>query len=270
MLIDIGAFRCNVIDEGVGRPTVWLHGLGGTWRDFEAQLDLLTDRYRVVVPEMRGHGRSAAVPGPMSTAALAADVVAVLDVLEIEKAVIGGLSLGGMVAQVLALDHQSRVEGLVLIDTTRKVPTSVSLLLRAVAGRIRSKGMPAVIDMLEKMERAAGRATGPEALAEARAQGVAWQRRDMAGNDPDVLAASILALVEHDERKRLAQMTTPAMVVVGADDPLVPVAMAEELAKAIPGASFTVIPDAGHVPNRERPDVFDDLVVSFIDKMAAG
>ncbi len=269
MLIDADGFRCNVVDEGDGPPVVWLHGLGGTWRDFGTQLDRLADRYRCIVPEVRGHGRTPAVPGPVTTSALAGDVRRVLRALAVERAAVVGLSLGGMVAQTLALDEPSLVAGLVLVSTSTKVPLQVSLVLRAAAARIRAKGVRAALDLLDSGDKRAGRPTGPEAMRLARADGTAWERRDLASNDPEVLAGALLALVGHDERSRLGSIAVPALVVVGDSDPAVTVRQATELADAIPGAALHVVAGGGHLPNRDHADEFDGLVQPFVDRVLA-
>lgn len=264
MLIDTTRLRCNVIDEGRGRPVVWLHGLGGTWRDFEPQLDHLAGRYRCIVPELRGHGRTPIVPGPFSTATLADDVMAVLAALAVDRAVVVGLSMGGLVAQVLAVEHPELVEGLVLVDTGPKVPAPVAPLLRAAAARVRSKGMAAAMAMLGQMGQPV---TGEDAMAAARATGTASAQRDLASNDPDVLASGLVALADHDVRRRLRRLEVPTLVVAGQDDPVVPRMLVDQLVAAIPGASLVVVPDAGHLPNRDQPAVFEDAVTAFIDRL---
>lgn len=265
MLIDAGGFRCNVIDEGHGRPVVWIHGLGGTWRDFEPQLDRLADRYRCIVPELRGHGRTPAVPGRMSTADLAGDVAGVLGALDVDRAVVVGLSMGGLVAQALAVDHPDVVEALVLVDTGPRVPAPVAMLLRAAAARIRSKGMPAALAMLQHMGSEAG--GDEEAMRQARADGTAWQQRDLASNDPDVLAAGLVALADHDLRRQVRKLQVPTLLIAGADDPVVPLSLVEDLAGLIPGSRMVVVPDAGHLPNRDRPELFDEALTAFVDAL---
>lgn len=263
MLIDAGGFRCNVIDEGSGRPIVWLHGLGGTWREFELQLDHLADTYRCIVPELRGHGRTPAVPGPMSTTDLAGDVRAVLDALGVSRTVVVGLSMGGLVAQALAVTHPDVVEALVLVGTGPRVPAPVGMLLRAAAARVRSKGMSAALQMLQQTGSGAG--GDEDAMRQARADGTAWQQRELASNDPDVLAAGLVALAGHDCRKRLRSLDVPTLVMSGADDPVVPVSLSQELAKLIPGARFVVLPDAGHIANRDQPEAFEAALTEFVD-----
>ncbi|MDA8291184.1 MAG: alpha/beta hydrolase, partial [Actinomycetota bacterium] len=103
----------------------------------------------------------------------------------------------------------------------------------------------------------------------ARAAGTAWERRDFASNDPDVLADAMLALVGHDEHARLRQIDVPALVVVGDEDPAVTVGQARDLAAAIPGASFEIVAGGGHMLNRDHPDEFDRLLTQFVDHVTA-
>ena len=266
VLIDVAGARCNVIDEGDGPPVLWLHGLGGTWRDFGTQIDRLADRVRCIVPELRGHGRTPPVPGPFTTAVLGDDVALVLDVLGVDRAVVVGLSLGGMVAQAVALDYPERVAGLVLVSTSAAVPRLKGLVLRAAAARVRARGIPGATDLLRLLERHSSGPSADDPMRSARADGTAWERRDLASNDPDVLVAGLQALVAHDERSRLGSITVPTMVVVGEHDPAVSVAEAAELAAAIPGAVLQVVEGGGHLPNRDHATQFDALVMSLVDR----
>ena len=117
MLREVNGVRLNVLDEGEGHPILFLHGLGGCWRDWEPQLDSLSDRYRCVVVEHRGHGRSEVTRGDYSTRLFADDAAAVCAQLGIEHAHVVGLSMGGLVAQALAVGHPGLVDTLVLCDT---------------------------------------------------------------------------------------------------------------------------------------------------------
>ena len=264
MLIDAGGFRCNVVDEGSGDAVVWLHGLGGTWRDFAPQLDRWPDHVRCVVPEMRGHGRTPPVAGPLSTRELAGDVRAVLQVLGIRRATVVGLSLGGLVAQVLAVDSPGLVDRLVLVDTTRGASRAAGIVVRLMARRVRARGMPAALAIVDGVSGLVGRRHRSAAPGRAGAAGVAWQRRDLAGNDPDVIADGLLALASHDPRLPIGRIAAPTLVVVGERDPVVPTRAAADLAAAIGGARLVVVAGAGHLPNRDRPDVFDGHLAEFL------
>lgn len=84
-----------------------------------------------------------------------------------------------------------------------------------------------------------------------------------------MLAAGLVALADHDLRKQVRRLQVPTLVMAGADDPVVPRSLVEELASLIPGARMVVVPDAGHLPNRDRPEVFDEALTAFVDQLVA-
>src|SRR5215203_4703999 len=109
--------QINVIDEGEGAAVLFLHGLGGCWRDWAPQVDSLSDRYRVIVVEHRGHGRSEATGGRFTTGLFADDAVALCRQIGVPRAHAVGLSMGGLIAQAVALAHPGFVDALVLCGT---------------------------------------------------------------------------------------------------------------------------------------------------------
>lgn len=259
MLHEVDGVRINVLDEGSGPAIVFLHGLGGCWRDWEPQLDSLSDRYRCVVIEHRGHGRSQRVRGPYSTDLFATDALAVCRLLGVEHAYVVGLSMGGMVAQKLALAAPDFVDALVLCDTSTHTGRRAGEGLRAAAEVARAGGMGALGDLVT------GETTGWSAQTMAQRPEVArGNLREAEGNDPDCWAWSVDALVDHDTRADVGRITAPALLVWGAEDTGVPVAFAEPLAAALGGARVVVLDDAGHVCNLEQPAAFDRAVTAFL------
>lgn len=258
MLREVNGTRINVLDEGEGHPLVLLHGLGGCWRDWEPQLDALRDRYRVLVVEHRGHGRSARPPGPVSIAQFAADVAAVCRHLGIDHAWVVGLSMGGMIAQELALAEPELVEALVLCDTGTHMGDRAAAWLRDEAGRVRVEGFA---DARGEV----GDATTWSRWTLARQPAVARTNvRESQATDPDCWAEAALAVAAHDTRDRVGAIACPTLVVWGDEDGALPASLAGPLAAALGGAPVVVIPDAGHVCNLEQPAAFDRAVEDFL------
>jgi pimeloyl-ACP methyl ester carboxylesterase len=262
VLRSVNGVRINVLDEGDGHPIVFLHGLGGCWRDWEPQLESLSDRFRCVVIEHRGHGRSEATTGAYSTRLFAADAAEVCRHLGIDHAYVVGLSMGGMIAQALTLAEPDLVDALVLCDTGPWLPTRASEALAEMARGVRDDGFPD--------------ARGPDLERAA----VAWSRhtlqhqphvarnnlREAAGTDPDAWARAALALIDHDTRADLHRITVPTLLVWGDEDDLFPAGRrtSEPLLEGLHDARLVVIPDAGHVVNLEQPTAFDEAVVAFL------
>jgi pimeloyl-ACP methyl ester carboxylesterase len=260
MLREIDGVRINVLDEGHGQAIVFLHGLGGCWRDWAPQLDNLSDSYRCVVVEHRGHGRSQRVPGPYSTDLFAADVRAVCDHLGIEHAYVVGLSMGGMVAQKLALAAPDLVDALVLCDTFTHTASRRVAGLRAAADAVRAEGFGALRSLM------AEGGSGWSAHTREHAAHVARDNlREAESNDPDCWAWAVEALVTHDMRAEIGRIAAPSLVVWGAEDQAVPVKLAQPLADALGGAPVVVLDDAGHVCNLEQPGAFDRAITAFFE-----
>jgi pimeloyl-ACP methyl ester carboxylesterase len=204
---------------------VWAHQLGG-----------LADVARVVAPDLPGHGRShgdapAAIDGSVET------VRRLLDALGLAKAVVGGHSMGGAVAQAFALAHPDRVAGLLLVGTGARLKVLPSIF------EALQQDYPAGVRLVTDL------AVSPAASAELKDSiyrlSVATPYR--------VTAADFGACDVFDAMDRLATITAPTLVVVGRDDRLTPPKYAEFLASRIAGARLAVIPGAGHYVQLERP-----------------
>jgi pimeloyl-ACP methyl ester carboxylesterase len=257
MLREVNGVRINVLDEGKGHPVLFLHGLGGCWRDWEPQLDLLSDRYRCVVVEHRGHGRSERTSGAYSTDLFAGDVAAVCRALGIGHAWVVGLSMGGMVAQKLALAEPDLVEALVLCDTGTHMGERAGEWLRREADRVRTHGF---VD-------SRGVVAGPGAVSawtvEHQPHVARTNQREAEATDPDCWARAALAVVEHDTRDVVGRISQPTLVVWGEEDEPIPLKLAQPLVDRLGGAPLVVLPDAGHVCNLEQPEAFNRAIEEF-------
>jgi len=240
---------------------VLLHGFPLSREMWVEQLASLGSLYRVIAPDLRGHGQSEFPSGAYTMDEMADDVVELLDRLEIKQPIVlGGLSMGGYVALSLALRYPERVRGLILCDTRAAADTPEAAkgredtarnVLRAGSGRgmietmvprlfgktTREKHPQRVEAMLAVMER-----TSP--------QGIAGALRGMA--------------IRTDRRGDLKRITVPTLVLVGEDDVISPPAEARELAGSIPHARLEIIPAAGHLAPYENPAAANDAIVRFL------
>ncbi|GHB58015.1 alpha/beta hydrolase [Streptomyces cirratus] len=217
--------------------------------------------YRVITPDLRGYGENPARPGVTPFAAFADDLVALLDHLDIEQAVVGGVSMGGQIAMELWLRHPGRVRGLVLSDTSPVPETQEGKAFRrSLADRLLAEGMkPYADEVIDKML-APYNVTGmPGAAASVMAM--------MRATDPEGAAAALRGRAERpDYRPALARLpeSVPCLVLVGADDVYTPVADAEALHALIAHSRLAVIDRAGHLPGVERPDAFNRALLEFL------
>lgn len=237
------------------RPTVVLsNSLGTDLSMWDAQAALLATRFHVLRYDTRGHGGSSAPRGPYGIGQLGADVLALLDHFDIERAHVVGLSMGGVTAQWLGVHASGRVHKLVLANTASKIGAREAW--RARAASVRAEGMDGIAAS------SPARWFTPDFLAR-QAVVVGALQKTVRGLDPEGYAACCEALAVADLTPDLHHIVAPTLVIAGADDPVTTVAHAQALAGAIGGAALAILP-ASHLSNVEAPDRFTDAVASFL------
>jgi pimeloyl-ACP methyl ester carboxylesterase len=240
-----------------GRPLVLLHGLGGSQDDWPLQLPFFSPRYRVICVDLRGHGRSPKPPGLYRMSQFAADLALLLMRLEAHPAHVLGLSLGGAVAQQLAVDHPDLVRSLVLVNTLARFLTTQWRQRLLGARRFLStylRGIDAVADDI------AVRLFPMVDQAELRAMA----RTRLASNDPAAYRASLWAVARFDVTFLLDLIDCPVLVVAGDRDATLPLEPKRQLADRLPNARFQLIENSAHATPIDQPGVFNDLVLDFL------
>jgi pimeloyl-ACP methyl ester carboxylesterase len=249
-------------DVGSGPAVVLLHAFPLSRAMWRRQVDALQDAYRVIAPDLRGFGDSSGFPGTPTVDQLADDVAAVLAEVGVDRAVIGGLSMGGYVALAFARRHPDRLRGLVLADT-RAEPDDAAARAnrdRMIAQASEGTGASVIEGMLPRLLGPATPAQRPEVVEEVRQLGAAQVSAGIVG--------ALRALRDRpDARPGLGAIGVPTLVLVGRDDALTPVALSESLAAAIRGARLVVIEGAGHLSNLEQPSAFNAALRTFLDAL---
>ncbi len=257
------ALPITVHDTGPqdGPVLLLLHSLGSSAAVWEPILPaLVAAGFRVVRPDMRGHGQTPALPGPYTIDALARDALAVLEQLGIRGASVVGLSIGGLIAQQLAFLAPDRVDALALIDTALSIPPAD--LWRERAAAVRAGGMAAIVDsVVARWLTASAPAHARETL-----------RAMVLATDPEGYASCGEAIGAADLHEQSAGLRVPTLVLVGAEDPATPVVSAEKLRDAIAGARLEIIDGASHVPTAEQPAAVAGALLRFLapDRHADG
>lgn len=246
-------------DVGGGTPLVLLHAFPLSSAMWLAQREGLAARFRVLTPDMRGFGGSPLGSEEPSVDAMADDVAALLDTKGIDRAIIGGHSMGGYVALAFCRRHADRILGVVLANTKATEDTKEARERRVqAADRLEAETSVSVLldDLLPQL-------VGPttmrqRALVYGRVRGLvqsapplaaAWAQRAMAGR-PDSLGA-------------LADFRAPTLVLHGAEDAIVAEDEARAMSEGLPNAELIVIPGAGHLSAIEQPQLFNDAVTEF-------
>ena len=245
--------------RGSGPCLLLLHGIGSNSRSFRHQLADLSDSYTVVAWDAPGYGRSDDPVVPFSLADLADRAASLLDELAVERAYVLGVSMGGVIAQLVYHRHPTRVQSMILADTN---PGGGGLPEPERSARVQAR--------LEALER-----LGPRGMASVRAP--VLLRPDA---PPDILAevteimaevrpagyrAAAIALGQTDLTALLHCIDVPTLVIHGEHDRVVPPETGQKLAETIPGARFVLIPQAGHVANQEQPTAFNAAVRQFLE-----
>ena len=234
-------------------PLVLLHSLGTSLHVWDAQADALSARYRVIRPDLRGHGLTSVPPGPYDIAAMARDVLAVTDALGIGSFHLGGLSIGGVIAQSLAAQAPGRVRSLALVDTAMVLPPAS--LWHERAGIARTQGLAPLIEPVM------ARWVTTEFLATPPAEGL---RAMLRRTDPEGYAGAAEALAAADLTHSTATLRLPTLVLVGEHDLATPPSAARAIQAAIPGAALMVLPGAAHIPTVQTPDAVTHAIASLL------
>ena len=257
--IDAGDLYYEILGEGP--PLLLIAGLSGNTTGWLPVQPALAEHFTLIMFDNRGAGRSCVPPGPYTTAQMADDAVALLDHLGVERAHVLGNSMGGMIAQELALKHPEGVDKLIL-NVTAARPTPVLMqFLEANVWAI-EHGMPPEQRMFWVLPWMASPAimTNHERVTQTLAVRMANPYPA-----PDAgLIAQAQAIMAHDALDRGGQITAPTLVLAAAEDILTPVAGARELAESIPGARLRVLPRGSHVTAAEYPTEVSEALLEFL------
>ncbi|WP_394835409.1 3-oxoadipate enol-lactonase [Pendulispora rubella] len=248
------SLRTHVAIEGPpgAPPLVLLHSLGTDLRLWDPQAVALSRSFRVIRPDLRGHGLSETTQGPYTVERLADDVLGLLEALEVRAAHVGGVSLGGMVAMALAHAAPERVRSLALFDTAMAIPPPESWLERARV--VRGGGMETLADGIVARWVTPARTDSPEAKG---------LRAMLTRTPAEGYASSAEALAAWDFRERARTVRVPALVVVGDGDLATPVASAEAIRDAL-GGKLVVLEQAAHLPMLEKADTVTAALADFL------
>lgn len=247
-----------VVSGRADAPAVVLsNSLGSTHRMWDAQLADLEQRFRVVRYDTRGHGGSPVPEGPYVIDDLADDLVALLDRLDIAKAHLVGLSLGGMTVMRVAIRNPERVQRLALLCTGAQLPPASAWTDRAAT--VRAQGSAAVAAAVVQ------RWFTPAHL-DARPDVRSGYEQMVAATPAEGYAACCEAIAELDLREQLSGITAPTLAIAGADDPATPPAKLEEIVARIPGARLLTVPQAAHLANVEQPAIITPALIEHLEQ----
>ena len=246
-------------EAGSGPPVVLLHGYPFNRSMWREQVEALSPNYRVVTPDLRGLGETSVTAGPATMDEMAEDVAALMDKLDIERAVIAGLSMGGYVTLAFYRHFPRRVRALILADTRPQADTVEGRRSREEqANKVLKEGMESVADgFLQKVLAPATLTSRPEIVARVREmiistkpQGAANALRGMAAR--------------RDHTDFLPSVNAPTLIIVGSEDQLTPPRDSELMRRKIRGSRLKILDGAAHISNIEAPAEFNGALIEFL------
>lgn len=264
MRSEVSDIRMHWRESGRGEAVLFIHGFpfhGGQW---DEQIDRLPTRWRLLAPDLRGFGRTDSGPGsgPLEMDLFADDLAEFLDVLEIERAVVCGLSMGGYIAFALWRWHPERVRALVLCNTRAGADTEEGRAKRrAQAERVQREGVGSLAaEMLPKLLSERTRRERPEVVEKVRSM--------IEATPVQTIVQALDGLADRpDSTDLLPTIDVPTLLIGGSDDEITPPSDLEFLASAIPDSRLKVIDGAGHLTNLETPAEFNLALVHFLEAL---
>lgn len=253
----------SIFDEGTGAPIVFVHGFPLNHTMWQGQLDVFADSYRVIAPDLRGFGNSGVIEGTVTMEQFADDLNAILDSLGVtEPITYCGLSMGGYIGWEFLRKYGRRIKSLILCDTRAAADSSEEIKNRhGMAEKVLLFGPePAVRTMLPKLVSEKTNAERPDVLKQLREMIVGSNKRS--------ISAALLGMAQRsDSTAMLPTITTPTLVLVGAEDQLTPALEVKQMADAIPEAEFVEISETGHMAPMEDPQTVNDAMTRFLESL---
>lgn len=247
-------------EAGTGDPLILLHGFPFNCELWEPQLNAVPDGWWYIAPDLRGFGKSEdSGSDALTMDRHADDILALMDHLGIDQAVIGGLSMGGYVALSLIMRYPDRVRALVLAATRASADSEEARRNRLEqAATVRKSGIKVVVDsMLPKLFSAHSKMKVPETVTRV--------RKMMDGTSAETMARALEGMAQRkDYSADLPNIGVSTLVLRGEQDEIIPAGDMEAIARTVRGARHEVISLAGHLPNVEAPDVFNKILTHYV------
>jgi pimeloyl-ACP methyl ester carboxylesterase len=256
--VNLQTVKLQFSEAGQGTPVVLLHGFPLASAIWKQQQQQLAERFRVITPDLRGHGQSPAPPGVYEMDSMAGDVLQLLDSLQIERAAIMGHSMGGYVTLAAWRLARARFLALGLIDSQAGADTAEGRQGRMqLAEKVLAQGSQVAADVMLPRLFAPGLAAGDRT----------WEQvREMILKTPQtgIIGALHGMSARPDSNPILSSIDVPVLIVTGDKDQIIPLAKAETLAAAIPRATLKVIANAGHMTMLEHPAATATAIDDFL------
>jgi pimeloyl-ACP methyl ester carboxylesterase len=269
----IGSLDFYYEEHGTGDPLLLIMGLAADSTAWMFQVPEFSQHYRTIVFDNRGVGRSAKPPGPYTIHEMADDAAGLLDVLHVARAHVVGVSMGGMIAQELALRHPERVHGLVLACTYPEPDADIErnrrFSVERLGGSVSADGEVQIdlkaVNPMDFLQHLLPLVFNQEFIAKELPKLIqVFSGALQYGFSMEAILGQVAAVMSHKATDRLGKIAAPTLVITGDADRLIPPANSDVLAGSIPGAKLVKIPGGSHGFNFETPEVFNRAVLDFL------
>jgi len=260
MQVKLRDFTMEVEEKGSGIPVVFIHGYPLNKAIWQPQLEGLSDVARIITPDLRGHGRSGAIPGIHTMRLMAKDLKELIENLQIEQQVIlCGLSMGGYVIFEFMRSYPNMVKGMILAATRATADSTETKANREQSAAIaQERGPVAIADsMLPKMMAPTTYQSRPDLVEHV--------REIMVDISTQAIVGDLMGMLYRvDSTPFLKEINIPVLILHGENDQIIPQAEIDLMRKEIKNAQVKIIPEAGHLLNLEQPGLFNTAVREFI------
>ena len=251
----------NDIGPSDAPAIIFIHGFPFNKAMWAGQADILKDRYRIIAYDVRGHGNSDAGGEDFAISLFVNDLISLMDALELDKAILCGLSMGGYIALNAVINYPKRFDALILSDTQCAADTAEGKVKRMKAVEsIRQNGVE------RYAEESIKNLFAPESFT-TKGKEIAIIKEMILKTPEQVLSKTLIALSKRKETcSKLHKIKVPTLILVGESDKITPPASARVMHEKIPHALLTIVPYAGHLANLEHPEVYNDELLMFLHR----
>ena len=269
----VGSLDVYYEEHGSGEPLLLIMGLAADSIAWMFQIPDFSQHYRTIAFDNRGVGRSSKPVGPYTIHEMADDAAGLLDVLDVRRAHVVGVSMGGMIAQELALRHPERVHGLILACTYPEPDADIErnrrISVQQLGGSVSADGEVQIdvkaLNPMDFLQNLLPTVFNEEFIAKELPKLIqVFSGALQYGFSMEAILGQVAAVMSHKATDRLHQITAPTLVITGDADRLIPPANSDVLARNIPGATLVKIPGGSHGFNFETPAVFNRAVLEFL------
>jgi len=262
-IISLRDIQVHYLDEGIGPPLVWVHGLNGDSTGWAQVMPEFSKSFRTIAPDVRGHGGSGKPDMPYSIRGFSQDLSEFLQKIGVEQTHLLGLSMGGAIAQQFALDYPSRVRSLILISTFSHIDSQLHEAFSRLRRSLDQGGYPAFFDEVVKL------AFTPEFVSANASNIAALKEKRIQINSPIAIGHATDACMAFDLKEKISRISLPTLVLSGRRDVFTPIHLAEEIHRSIQGSEWKIMEDVGHNLYIERPAEMARIVLEFLGRHQA-